>query len=988
MAVSIRPDAVSGPIKRMIAEMSELGRDGPRRTDCRRKQTWSIAIPCLQNQKTIKLFKSAAFYADIGRRFTSMTRQAKESRIVDISVAQGPGVDDWLIYHLRSWNIAAFTDVQTRALQAGIADGQSMIVSAPTSAGKTLVGEIAVLTALRVGIRAIYLVSHKALADQKYQDFVHRFGERAPEPIASVGLNTGDRTEGDIDARLMVATYEKALGLVLAGQLKPANALVVADELQILGDPSRGADIEALCAVLRQRGLKQFIALTATVANPDDLAGWMSCALVHSTHRDVPLHQEIWYGNKVHRTSFGETEGQIVAESHIATHNVVSVVEELLRTKRGPVLVFTESRREAADYAESFGQNRPRVGDGIAIAEQLDLFSEPTESSEKLRQNAERRVAFHSADLTPQERQVIEAGFSESKFEVCFATSTLAAGVNFPFRSIVFPKLTYQWGGRGGTHIVRSDYRNMSGRAGRLGMHEDGFAILLPQNSVELTHANQLVLPENDSLQSQLIQLSLRKSLLTLVASRVASNLPEVMSFFENTLYWYQTLNRNPEKLAVLESDSKDAIAWLVENDLLTDIDGTLLITPLGNATALSGLLPSSAVSFATLLRALEPTLSRNFDEAINGLIYAICASDEFCAERPSRFLPFPGRAQSDSVGFWATQQLPIPLDRTATRLAKCAHAVSLYVDGTGERKIAHLTGVSSGAVHRLALDVAWVLDGLHKLSCVPDLRCSQAISNQISMLARRARWGAPAEALDVIRLAERHNVPGFGRQRAMALIAQGIGTLHQILDTAKDQLTHILRSDRRAQALLDAISRIVGHGANRLATTHAAAAKELGVESIVERCEKALGTDYEAAIVELLQVEQSWVVTVLDDGKRQNVPDILIKLADQEILLECKTCTKAPPLIKKEEAWAILQKAADYDPKMRRVTLGKPTFDETSKKKGAASHDITLIEHHAFIEGVLRVHAGSLQPSEFLTWLGTPGLSDIDRLDGKPTFS
>jgi helicase len=111
------------------------------------------------------------------------------------------------------------TDVQVCALKAGVADGRSMIVSAPTSSGKTLVGEIAILTALRNGERAIYLVSHKALADQKYLDFVSRFGELASEPIASVGLNTGDRAEGDVDAQLMVATYEKALGLTLTGQL-------------------------------------------------------------------------------------------------------------------------------------------------------------------------------------------------------------------------------------------------------------------------------------------------------------------------------------------------------------------------------------------------------------------------------------------------------------------------------------------------------------------------------------------------------------------------------------------------------------------------------------------------------------------------------------------------------------------------------------------------------------------------------------------------
>ena len=121
--------------------------------------------------------------------------------------AQGPGVSPWLLTRLQAWGIDDLTDVQQLALAAGVADGRSLVVNAPTSSGKTLIGEIAVLCALRAGQRAVYLVSHKALADQKYLDFVARFGEGAAEPIGSVGLQTGDRSEGDIDARLMVATY-------------------------------------------------------------------------------------------------------------------------------------------------------------------------------------------------------------------------------------------------------------------------------------------------------------------------------------------------------------------------------------------------------------------------------------------------------------------------------------------------------------------------------------------------------------------------------------------------------------------------------------------------------------------------------------------------------------------------------------------------------------------------------------------------------------
>lgn len=903
------------------------------------------------------------------------------------SDAKGPSVDAWLLQRLQSWGIESLTDVQQLALAAGAAAGRSLIVSAPTSSGKTLVGEIAVLCALRSGVRAIYLVSHKALADQKYLDFVARFGEGAAEPIGSVGLNTGDRTEGDIDAQLMVATYEKALGLFLSGQLRPNNALVVADELQILGDPGRGPDIEAFCSALRQRGIKQFVALTATVQNPEDISGWMECDLVRSTHRDVPLYQEIWYGGRARRTKFGDDSGQEVHGGAASTNDVGGVVNHLLRLGRGPVLVFTESRREALNFATAFGQSRPRVGIGIALAQQLDLFSEPTDASDQLRENAERRVAFHTADLSPQERQVIEGGFTDGKFEVCFATSTLAAGVNFPFRTIVFSKLTYRFGDRAGSHVVRSDYRNMSGRAGRLGMHSDGFAVLLPQNNVELAHANMLVLPDNDRLNSQLVNLSLRKSVLTLIASGLASSFAEVMTFFENTLYWYQTLNRNPTKLATLATESRAAVDWLNANALIREQIGTLFITPLGNAAAMSGLLPATAVQLAAMLRSIGPKLAMSFDEWIPGLIYAACASDEFRAERPSRFFPYPSQTTYESVTFWGTKQLPVRLDRNDLKLAHCAHAITLYSDGLADRKIAHITHVPSGMIHRLALDVAWVLDGLHKLSTTSELGCPQTVSNQIAMLARRVRWGAPTEALDVLRVAERHGVPGFGRQRAMGLIAQGIATLHDVLGTTRDKLVQLLRSEPRAQALIDAVSSTVGLGPNRLAAAHQKAGQELGIERQVKACHDALGTDYEEAIATLMRVEAAWVVTALDDGTRPNVPDLLIELGTQQILLECKTCTKSPALIKKEEAWAVIQKAADFDPAMRRVTLGKPAFDETSKKKAAASKDITLVEHSVFMEGLLRVHGGTLSAADFMTWLGSPGVAELERVGGSPTY-
>ena len=367
----------------------------------------------------------------------------------------------------------------------------------------------------------------------------------------------------------------------------------------------------------------------------------MNCTLVQSNHRDIPLYQEIWYDNTVYKVTFGEEDGNEISIGTSPENDVISVLNHLLDLGRGPILVFTESRREASDGAQMFSEHRPRVGDGIALAEELDLFSEPTESSEQLQENAEKRIIFHTADLSPQEREVVEGGFVQSKFEVCFATSTLAAGVNYPFRTVVFPKLTYQYGDRAGKQISRSEYRNMSGRAGRLSLHPDGYSVLLPRNRREVIHANSLVLPENDRITSQFSSASLPKFILTLVASRVAADLGEILEFFHHTMDWYQLLERNPVKIEALKTCGLSAIEWLVENELLEEENDTLVVTPLGQGAALSGLLPNTVVHLAGIFKSLRKELNESFEECVPALVHAVCCSDEFRGERPTRFFSF-----------------------------------------------------------------------------------------------------------------------------------------------------------------------------------------------------------------------------------------------------------------------------------------------------------------------------------------------------------
>lgn len=899
-----------------------------------------------------------------------------------------PKLTPILISCLQEWGIESLTDIQTLAVEAEIPLGSSAIVCAPTSSGKTLIGELALANALSNGFDALYLVSHKALAEQKFSDFAHRFSGPRWASTVTVGMSTGDREEGDVNCRLLISTYEKALGLILAGRLRVAKTVIIADELQILGEPGRGPSVETLCALLRQRQPHQFVGLTATVENPEDLAGWMNCQVVRSSKRDIDLIQTICYGGQQYTVRLGQEEGE-TTEDTFSQADLDGVIRKVIQDGLGPVLVFTETRREASELADQYCEKCQRSADGLAISEQLELFTEPTESSQQLMSHAERRVTFHTADLTPDERSVIEAGFIKASFDVCFATSTLAAGVNFPFRTVIIAKLTYGYGDREGRLFSRSDFRNMSGRAGRLGLHEDGHVILLPRNNAELQHAKHLVSPTNDHVASQLLTLSVRRSVLSLVAARAVSSKAELTAFFQNTLYWHEVLENNPKLLDEIVNKATTAIDWLLENRFVEESHSTILPTPLGKSTSLSGLLPETAQQFVDLIATYSQQMQEDFGAYEIALVHWAVTCREFTDDFPSRFLPWAsGPMKPESSLFMQAVPHITAWDRTNDQVTRSVHAMGLFIQGEAERKIRFATGVSAGNLHRLSIDIAWILDGLSCVSGASDLGCPQALTNHIGMLARRVRWGTPVEALDVLRIANRKNVPGFGRQRVMALIANGLATVMDVISAKKDQLVRLLSSERRADALVAALSDSIDSASANFERMHLQLGDELGIKEKVLKCNEALGAEYDDAICDLLKEELNWSVDKLDDGKRQNVPDIQLVLGNTALLIECKTVTKRPPLVAKEEAFAVLQKASDFDPEMKRVTLAKPDFDETSKKKAAASPSIALVRHDVFMEGLMRVLTGRLSAADFVAWLAEPGVTDLNRLPGTPTYA
>jgi helicase len=416
-------------------------------------------------------------------------------------------IPDRTLQHFEAIGIKELTKVQEAAVKAGITQGKSLLISSPTSSGKTFIAELAIISQLAQGHSAAYLVSHKALAEQKYDDFKRRYAD-PDDPLFSVAIAIGDWvTEQTLfgPSRLLISTYEKFFSLLtdFPNVLKNLN-LLIADEIQLLSDDTRGSTVEIICTLLKKQPKHQFIGLSACIPNSNDLADWLGCRCVEVKNRDVPLRQEAWDDRNIFVTTLGNDEEYAKRENPIGSMDTLEIVKWCLQNNLGPILVFTMTKSRAVSLA---GELKRVEKKGVKVERsnlqnQLRLFSEPSDLVATLSEAFERGVAFHTADLLRAERIVVEQGIANGTLKVVFATPTLAAGVNFPIRTVIFDEWFRSWNNE---KIGVYEYLNMAGRAGRLGFHEEGLAIIKAMDRSQRMVIQQYHRGKLEAVSSQLL---------------------------------------------------------------------------------------------------------------------------------------------------------------------------------------------------------------------------------------------------------------------------------------------------------------------------------------------------------------------------------------------------------------------------------------------------------------------------------------------------
>ena len=386
---------------------------------------------------------------------------------------------------------------------AAIERGASVVVAAPTGSGKTLIAEAAIEIALAAGRRAFYTTPIKALSNQKYRDFVDRYGE------GGTGLLTGDNSVNG-EAPVVVMTTEVLRNMIYADShaLEGLGAVIL-DEVHYLQDRYRGSVWEE--TIIHLPAEIQIVNLSATVANGEEFAGWVrarrgTTELVVEEKRPVPLESMYLIRDRYHDNViewfpvFGKDgirpNPRVVSllrkgrgrAKRFSTPRRLEVAEALLAAAKLPAIYFIFSRAGCDDAARSVASAGLRLTSASEREEISEFASEmtanlnPTDLAvlgyESWLSMIESGVAAHHAGMVPAFKETVEQLFSTGHIKLVFATETLALGINMPAKAVVLESFS-KFNGESHELLRAGDYTQLTGRAGRRGIDEHGTAVIL-----------------------------------------------------------------------------------------------------------------------------------------------------------------------------------------------------------------------------------------------------------------------------------------------------------------------------------------------------------------------------------------------------------------------------------------------------------------------------------------------------------------------------
>jgi len=648
-------------------------------------------------------------------------------------------------------------------------EGKNVVLSVPTASGKSLVAYLTILNAALSGKKSIYIVPLRALAREKWEDL---------QPFKNLGIKIGIST-GDLDDKgtklarndIVICTSEKADSLLRhnASWMNDVE-IVVADEIHLINDYSRGPTLEMVLSRLRMMNPAiQIIALSATIQNAYEIAQWLDAKLVESEWRPVPLKEGVFHKSKIY---FLDDSIKEINENGSIESLVLDTLQE-----NGQVLIFVNTRQSSQNLAEKL---KKEVNEFLKkeeklhlkeIAEKLLDAGEITVIAKKLANCIENGVAFHHAGLSSKQRRIVEDFFKKGFIKCIVATPTLAAGVNTPARRVIIRDV-WRYSQVNGymVPIPIMEIKQAMGRAGRPGYDSVGEAILIAKNEKEKERLFYDYLQADvEPIYSKLgSEPALRMHVLSLISTDFAVTWEEIIEFIKKTFYTYQ-LQAVPEEII------KDILNFLEENDFIIAKGERWEATRFGHKTSSLYLDPLSALKMRKALETGKEGTPFSYLHAISSTPDMRCLyitkKDEWLEEEISRkkfLLDVPLVISPEYEWFMAE--------------VKTACLLEDWINEVSEDDIIKKYQVGPGDIHNKVETAEWLLHAMQELARIFNFDAVPPLTK----LIMRVRYGCKEELLNLVQLY------GIGRVRARALYKRGFKTINDLKRVSIETLASI----------------------------------------------------------------------------------------------------------------------------------------------------------------------------------------------------
>ena len=677
------------------------------------------------------------------------------------------------IEFLKSEGFEKLYPPQADSVKSGLLDGTSILVSAPTASGKTLIAMLAILSYLsKNNGKIIYLSPLRALAAEKFTEFKKLEKITLGKKI-KVGISTGDfeNIEKNLEkSNILILTNEKMDSIIRHGvEWVEEIGLVISDEVHLIGDETRGPTLEMILTQLKQLDTKpQIVGLSATITNSDEIANWLDCKLIKNDWRPVPLSEGVSDGEIVTMNDGKTFEFERSLRGTPIDLGVQSVMQG------GQSLVFAETRTRSKSLATKAADVISKMLEKNELKElektskKILSQNEHTEIVKTLAILVKKGVAFHHAGLNQNCRETIEKEFRKGTIKLLSSTPTLAAGVNLPARRVVISSVN-RYNGKVGRNMPISvlEYKQLCGRAGRPQYDDFGESIIVGTGNTE-DLIEHYIDGEPEPIVSKITDdKSLRTHVLSVVVTHPGIKKEEILNFFLETLGGLQS-RKTTLKFAIDIS-----LRFLSSEYLLIKKGERYAATEFGKKTSMLYIDPLTATHFRNAVEHVSKDRKHTF-----GFLHLISNCEEFFPKFSLRNKDYESASLMIENN---SSELLEPISEYDC--SRSLLALQAWITESSELSLSDSLSIESGDMHRMAEMANWLSYCLREISKHVE---RADLLEELDDLRRRIVYGIREELLDLVR------VKGIGRVRARILYKHKIKNLDDLSKISTSKLAEI----------------------------------------------------------------------------------------------------------------------------------------------------------------------------------------------------